>query len=63
MIIRQKIVDALADPHPLTRRDALLEAARHFPRASLHLVSLDIPTAFEMPEKIVVHAASSCGSY
>ena len=36
---------------------ALLEAARQHPRASLHLISLDIPAAFDIPREITVHAA------
>lgn len=36
---------------------ALLEAARQHPRARLHLVSLDIPAALDIPAKITVHAA------
>jgi hypothetical protein len=36
---------------------ALLEAARQHPRASLHLISLDIPATFEIPRNITVHAA------
>jgi uncharacterized protein involved in exopolysaccharide biosynthesis len=36
---------------------ALLEAARQHPRARLHLVSLDIPAALDIPTEITVHAA------
>lgn len=36
---------------------ALLEAARQYPGASLHLVALDFPAAVEVPAKITVHPA------
>ena len=36
---------------------ALLDAARQHPRASLHLIGLDIPTVFDLPRQITVHTA------
>lgn len=36
---------------------ALLEAARQYPRASLHLISLDVPAVFDVPSHVTVHAA------
>lgn len=49
---------SLDDPATRERETrALLEAARQHPRASLHLISLDIPVAFDRPTDITVHAA------
>ena len=38
---------------------ALLGAARQYPRARRHLLSLDIPAALDIPAEITVHAASA----
>lgn len=53
-----QVCASLDDPATRERETrALLEAARQHPRASLHLVSLDIPAAPDIPAKIAVHAA------
>lgn len=48
-------LDDLATRERETR--ALLDAARQHPRASLHLISLDIPAALDIPRDVTVHAA------
>lgn len=53
-----QVCASLDDPATRERETrALLEAARQHPRASLHLISLDIPAAFDLPRNITVHAA------
>ncbi|MCC6212397.1 MAG: ATP-binding protein [Burkholderiales bacterium] len=53
-----QVCASLDDPATRERETrALLEAARQYPRAGLHLVSLDIPAAHDIPAKITVHAA------
>ena len=53
-----QVCASLDDPATRAREiRALLEAARQHPRASLHLVSLDIPAALDVPAEITVHAA------
>ncbi len=53
-----QVCASLDDPATRERETrALLEAARQHPRASLHLISLDIPAAFDIPRDITVHAA------
>jgi len=53
-----QVCASLDDPATRGREiRALLEAARQYPRARLHLVSLDIPPALDIPKKITVHAA------
>jgi uncharacterized protein len=53
-----QVCASLDDPATRAREiRALLEAARQHPRASLHLVSLDIPAAFDIPAEITVDAA------
>jgi len=54
-----QVCASLDDPATRERETrALLGAARQYPRARLHLVSLDIPAAHGIPTKITVHAAS-----
>ena len=53
-----QVCASLDDPATRERETrALLEAARQHPRASLHLISLDIPASVDMPKEIAVHAA------
>jgi hypothetical protein len=53
-----QVCASLDDPATRERETrALLEAARQHPRARLHLVSLDIPAALDIPTEITVHAA------
>jgi predicted AAA+ superfamily ATPase len=53
-----QVCASLDDPATCERETrVLLEAARQHPRASLHLISLDIPAAFEVPRDMTVHAA------
>lgn len=53
-----QVCASLDDPATRERETrALLDAARQHPQASLHLISLDIPAAFDMPRGIAVHAA------
>jgi predicted AAA+ superfamily ATPase len=53
-----QVCASLDDPATRERETrALLEAARQHPRASLHLVSLDIPATFGIHGKITVHPA------
>lgn len=53
-----QVCASLDDPATRERETrALLEAARQHPRASLHLISLDMPAAFDIPRNVTVHAA------
>ena len=53
-----QVCASLDDPATRERETrALLEATRQHPRASLHLISLDIPAAFDIPREITLHAA------
>jgi predicted AAA+ superfamily ATPase len=53
-----QVCASLNDPATRERGTwALLKAARQYPQASLHLISLDIPAAFDIPREITVHAA------
>lgn len=58
---KEELIEVCASLDDLATREretrALLEAARQHPRASLHLVSLDIPAAFDSPTEITVDAA------
>lgn len=54
-----QVCASLDDPVTRVRETrALLEASSQYPRASLHIISLDIPSALDMPGEIIVHAAS-----
>ena len=53
-----QVCASLDDPATREREiRALLEASRQHPRASMHLISLDIPASVDMPKEIAVHAA------
>lgn len=53
-----QVCASLDDPTTREREmRALLEAARQYPQASLHLVSLDVPVVLDRPENVTVHAA------
>jgi len=53
-----QVCASLDDPATRERETrALLDAARQHPRASLHLISLDIPATLDIPRDITVHAA------
>lgn len=53
-----QVCASLDDPATRERETrALLAAAQQHPRATLHLISLNMPAAFEMPKEITVHAA------
>lgn len=58
---REELIQVCADlEDPATRERearALLEAAREYPRATLHLISLQPDTARNLPPGIVVHSA------
>lgn len=53
-----QVCASLDDPATREREiRALLEAARQHPRASMHLISLDIPAVLDLPKGITVHEA------
>lgn len=54
-----QVCASLDDPITCERETrALLDAARQYPRADLHLVSLDIPPRLNVPAPIAVHTAT-----
>ena len=53
-----QVCASLDDPDTRERElRALAEAAAHYPRATLHLIALDIPANMDMPAAIKLHSA------
>lgn len=60
---RQELIQVCADLESAATRDretrALLDAARDYPRATLHLVTLQPEPARTLPRRITVHTAGA----